>query len=101
MLSLKIKSRIYRYTGLFLADKEQEAYLASDLCQKSIKQLCSYPENGLNESDAREIVIGMWQANVGFYRPMSMLRFKTPLWFFRPLAYVIESFKAIKYDIYG
>lgn len=66
-MTLKVKSHIYRYTGIFLAQKEQDAYLAT-------QEITT--ENG------RSLLTGMWQAKNGFARPMVtwhwMVRFSHP-----------------------
>ena len=56
---LKIKAKIYQYTGIFLARKEEEEYLNSLEGLAAIKkaELDGY-NNGL--------VIGLWQADHGF-----------------------------------
>lgn len=99
MLNLKLKAKIYQYTTIYLATQEEKAYLRSDEAKTYINKLVSNPENEMDEDDARGVTVGMWQGHYGFYRPMSSLRFKLPLWFFRPLATIHESFIMLKWDI--
>ena len=99
MLNLKLKAKIYQYTTIYLASQEEQDYLRSDEAKTYINKLVSNPENEMDEDDARDLTIGMWQGYYGFCRPMSSLRLKLPLWFFRPLATIHESFIMLKWDI--
>ena len=57
MTLLKLKAKIYQYTGIYLAQKEEDEYLRSE-------EAVSLLEN--NEYPG--LVIGLWQAKHGFTR---------------------------------
>ncbi len=50
---LKLKALIYRLTGIYLAEKEEKAFLKSSKVKGKL---------------GRSLVIGCWQAKHGFYR---------------------------------
>jgi hypothetical protein len=55
MTLLKLKAKIYQYTGIYLAQKEEDEYLRSE-------EAISLLEN--NEYEG--LVIGLWQTKHGF-----------------------------------
>jgi hypothetical protein len=71
MTLLKLKAKIYQYTGLYLAKKEEDV---------AVRQFVSTYYDDMDncfpflEADDRHIFIGSWQADNGFHR------FGTPLW---------------------
>jgi hypothetical protein len=56
---LKVKAKIYQYTGIYLAKKEE--YLATSSCRK-------YPLSDENNIFDLNMSIGSWQADNGFCR---------------------------------
>lgn len=98
-MTLKLKSLFYRYTGVYLADKEEAEYIRSGEAQQYIHTLASHPENELTIEEATDLTIGMWQADEGFHRPMSFLRYKNPRFIFRILGWFEELYKTIKWDL--
>lgn len=88
---LKLKSLVYRYTGVYLANKEEQKYMRSKPTQRRIKDLSA--ELGSGDA-ARGIVIGMWQAKHGFTRPWSPCQ----AWLWHPLSKLHISLLALKYD---
>ena len=75
---LKIKSLIYRYFGIYLAEKEEIAYMRSKEGLREINEMALCLEN---QEIAQDIVLGTWQADNGFTRPLSFLRLNNPEWF--------------------
>ena len=55
MSKLKIKAKIYQYTGIYLAKKEEQAYV--DQWVKSGHNIDKFGEG---------LIRGMWQSNNGF-----------------------------------
>lgn len=94
---LKLKAIIYRYTGIFLAHKEEQAYLNSFAFKKDVKK---YREMfGEDKDIAEDIAAGTWHADHGFYRPLCFLQFNKPTWFWKPIDAIVTSFRAIKLDL--
>lgn len=92
---LKLKAAIYRYLGIYLAQKEELAYLESNDAQISVSEGLEF---GLDFDGALGLAIGSWQADHGFYRPCSPLRlkhFKIPEF----VIYLHECYLACKHDI--
>lgn len=57
MTLLKIKAKIYQYTGIYLAEKEEQDFMAGHI-----------------NSNMPDLMRGMWQASNGFYTHMSDYR---------------------------
>lgn len=66
---LKIKAKIYRYAGIYLAHKEENDYLGSKEFWDKFCALLTHPENDLSMRGAQGLLIGIWQADHGFARP--------------------------------
>ncbi len=98
-MNLKTKGLIYRLSGVYLAKKEESEYIASKKAQDYIAYISGIPENELTVEDATGLVIGLWQAEGKFHRPMSFIRFYRPSLFFRPLAWLIDCYRAIIYEL--
>lgn len=62
---LKIKAFIYRLTGIYLAEKEENEYITSDEFW-DIMDSTEDPE--LDNRTVQKILIGSWQCKHGFYR---------------------------------
>lgn len=85
---LKVKAKIYQYTGIFLANKEQTDYLWSAEGLAEIQK--SF--DALNDAElAFDLTVGSWQADHGFTRPLSEYMFKRPYWLYRPII-AIDTF---------
>jgi len=108
MTKLQLKSKFYRYTGIFLAKKEEALYLASAECREYVQRMVSHPENDMDEEEAIGLATGMWQCEHGFARPMVTwhwkyfsVRFKYPKLY--PLVAFLASahagLRALKWDI--
>jgi len=77
-MSLKTKALIYRYTGLYLAQKEEEAYVAK--CYDNTNERTEYGSS---------LIRGSWQAMNGFARISS----PRPFWIYT------YKYKALKLPI--
>jgi len=61
---LKIKAFIYRHTGIYLAKREELAYLKSEDGRSTVKTLAK----SFGKESALGIAVGSWQGKHGFYR---------------------------------
>jgi len=64
---LKLKSFIYRQTGIYLAHREELAYINSEEFWKSFAKIIS--KEGMRPRDVQGLLIGLWQVDHGFHRP--------------------------------
>lgn len=97
--TLKIKAKIYKYTGLFLAHKEQLEFVTSKEFWKALLKGLKHKNNDMGLISMQGLLIGMWQHRNGFHRPSNLLRFKRPKWFFRTVAWFHDLYTVIKWDI--
>lgn len=93
---LKYKALFYRYTGIYLAEKEENAYMRSKAGLRDINQWARALEN---QENARSIALGTWQCDNGFTRPISRLRYVDNNKIINFFAEVHESLLAMKYDL--
>jgi hypothetical protein len=107
---LKLKASIYRYTGVYLAHKEQADYVDSPEYWKQMAKILKSPKNDMYPSDIHGLLIGSWQAHYGFARPIGPLewsRFRIrvkykyrflsiPVWFINNM---VVNFISIKWDL--
>jgi len=73
MTILKIKSMIYRYTGLFLAHKEQMKYVQSKEFMDEFLKIVVSDDGDMGPRSIMGLLIGSWQARNGFSTSMSKL----------------------------
>lgn len=59
---LKLKAKLYQYTGIYLARKEQNTYMKSPKAKQDIEELMGIQYNGRL---SRGITIGLWQGSNG------------------------------------
>jgi hypothetical protein len=88
MTILKLKSIIYRYTGVYLANQEENDYLTSMEFWKSFNEYRSHEENDMCDYNIQGLMIGSWQSNHGFCRPYSKYR----VYHRSPMAKLINTF---------
>lgn len=70
MRYLKLKAKIYYYTGIYLAHKEENEYLQSKEFWKSFAKLMNGKDKDFrNPQNAQGLLIGLWQAKHGLCRP--------------------------------
>jgi hypothetical protein len=89
---LKIKALIYRYTGIYLAYREELEYLTSYEFWTKFKKMSTRKANDLSLVDIQSIILGMWQADHGFYTVFVFHRNCVVRAILRPL-------KQLKYDL--
>lgn len=68
-MTLKLKAKIYRYTGIYLAHKEENAYLDSIEFWESFQRMIAHPKHDMCLRNTAGLLIGIWQADHGFTRP--------------------------------
>ena len=96
---LKLKSKIYKYTGIYLADREENDYLKSDEFWKRFIKIIKSKNNDIGPRNVQGILIGMWQAHNGFARPYSFLRLRRPALLWRPIGWFCVLYKTIRWDL--
>lgn len=91
---LKIKAKIFQYTGIFLARKEQNKYIESQDFKDEVRRMVSYDDGGpvFSEEECKNLLIGTWDSHHGFYTFMS----KFP-W---PLSRLHIMYMQFKYDFF-
>lgn len=100
MLSLKSKALVYKYTGVFLAHKEENEYLQSKEFWKSLIKLMNGKDKDFaNPRNAQGLLIGLWQAKHGFARPASFLKYRNPRAFWKVVCWFVDLYTVIKWDI--
>jgi hypothetical protein len=107
MTLLKLKSHIYRYTGIYLAHKEENEYLQSKDFWNEFHKMKNHPKNDMDDENIQGLLVGLWQCgkNHNFTRPMVMwhwsFRFKYPLLYpvAKFFADIHAGLKALKCDI--
>lgn len=100
MSVLKLKALIYKYSGLYLAHKEESEYLQSKEFWKSMLKLMNGKDKDLAiPRNAQGLLIGLWQCKHGFHRPLSHYWGKRPKWVFATLNWVIVLCITLKWDI--
>lgn len=74
---LKVKAFIYRFTGVFLAEKEIVAHLGSKEGYLKVIRIMSH--YGMSLDEALKTARGSWKADKGFYRPYDIKTIKAKL----------------------
>jgi|WetSurMetagenome_2_1015567.scaffolds.fasta_scaffold220400_2 hypothetical protein len=99
---LKIKSKFYQYTGIYLADREENEYLASKEFWKEFTRIHNSPDNNLSLRTIQGLLIGSWQGKYGFTRRVAIkVWMRRPRWFFGPVEWGAVFFLTLKEDIYA
>lgn len=74
MKVLKLKAKIYQWTGIYLAHLEENEYLQSKEFWKSFIKIIKNKKNDMSPSLVQGLLIGLWQSKHGFYREWKRLR---------------------------
>lgn len=90
---LKLKAKLYQYTGIYLARKELNKYIESSDFSDEVRRMTSYDDGGpvFSEDDCKSLLIGSWEAHYGFHTFVSILPW--------PLSRLEIIFKQLKYDL--
>ena len=101
MTILKLKSIFYRYTGIFLAYKEQRNYLQSGEFSKKFSKIYNHKDHDMNVRNTIRLIVGMWEADNGFARPFSFIGMESnlPKIVLTPIRWCVNLFTVIKWDI--
>lgn len=98
-LILKIKSHIYRYTGVYLAYKEEAEFLTSDEFWDQFGKDLKYAEkNSFNLQTVQGIILGMWQSKNNFVRVCNPFSLKTGI-FNAVLSFFYGFYLTLEWDI--
>lgn len=68
MKLILLKAKIYQYTGIYLAAKEELDYVTSRKFWKEFNKQINRPDNDMSHIDIQGLLIGSWQTRHGFYR---------------------------------
>lgn len=96
-MNLKTKSKIYKYTGLYLAKAEEKAYMKTKEFNDQYVALCLW-EAYLHE-EIVDILIGSWQFRNGFCRTFIHINNFRPKILFNIVEWVIIFLKTLKFDL--
>ena len=69
MILLKLKSLIYRQTGIYLAHREELEYITSKECWQQFAKMYRNGDGSLLPRGIQGLLIGLWQVDHGFHRP--------------------------------
>jgi len=97
-----MKAKIYQYTGIYLANKEELEYIQSKEFWKSFTKMATHKDNDMSPRDIQSLLIGMWQADRGYTRPMPRFyfnSFKKPRLFWKSLNWFATLYLVIKWDL--
>jgi hypothetical protein len=104
-MSLKLKARIYRYTGIYLA-KREEAMLPTTAEYWKMYTSYSLDNQDLHHIAKHGYIVGSWHAQHGFVRydvQSSLYRkgFRKPAALRKAIAWIVELTYAIWDDLKG
>lgn len=103
MKILKIKAKIYQYTGIYLAESEELDYLNSREFWKEFDRMQKHnKENDISNRTLQGILIGTWQSKNGFTRQISPYGFKyffKAPWYVKPLIFINLFYLQLKQDL--
>lgn len=98
-VSFTIKLAIYKYTGLYLFHKEENNYIDSDAHWKEFARIVEHQKNNIGIRDVDRLLVSLWQAHNGIVRPLVLLRYRRPRWFFRPIGWFVTLYTVLKRDL--
>ena len=67
-MTLSFKSMIYQQTGIYLAHREELAYVKSKEFWQQFAKIYKRADYDMLPRDIQGLLIGLWQAENGFYR---------------------------------
>lgn len=99
--TILLKAKLYQYTGVYLAQKEEAEYLKSDLFWEEFTSFrTNNPEYSYRE--AQDFLLGSWQGEVGLHRGhtrMSRIFQAEPNILYTTLDWVYILIRSVFYDI--
>lgn len=96
---LKLKGHIYRYTGIYLANKEELEFLTSDKFWKQFsKHSKSKKQNKMTNQEIQGLILGLWQFDNGFYRLSNSFFYKSGL-HNKIMSLITGAYKAFLLDL--
>jgi hypothetical protein len=98
--TLKYKSFVYRYTGVYLANREEKDYIKSEVFWDKFRKIIFSPENGMSDRSIQKFLVGIWQSEHGLARPMLPFGWRRRrLWYWKPVIAITTFFLAAKTDL--
>lgn len=98
--SLKFKSFVYRYFGIYLAYKQELDYIDSKDYWKSFMKIAKNPKNDMSPRDIHGLLIGSWQCNHNFARQFTLIDpRKRPRFFWGTIRWFSVLFSTILWDL--
>jgi hypothetical protein len=95
---LFLKAKIYQYTGLYLAYKEQCEFLESEEFWSEMERI--YPQmEDMSLKNIQGMLIGMWQGKHKFYRRMDIQYFSSNNVFLRVYSWFRVFYWTLKADL--
>lgn len=76
---LKLKSQVYRYTGIYLAEKEENEFLTSDAFWENFEKAIGSSKKNITSDYFKTIqgvYLGIWQSGNGFTRLFNHFAYK-------------------------
>ena len=95
---MRLKSLIYKYTGVYLAHKEENDYFDTDEYWEQFLKFLKSEDLDMGPRNVHGLMVGMWQARYGFARPASFLKYRRPRPIFRFLGWFADLFIVLKWD---
>lgn len=97
-MKLKIKAKIYQYTGLYLANKESKEYLMSkEFWEEYNRMLPHNIDNDFTDTDLQGLLLGSWECDNGFYRSYPSVIFSP--WYLKPFYWCFDFYRQLKSDL--
>ena len=66
MTLLHFKSLIFRWTGTYLAHREENDYVNSEEYRRECTRIMADPDHNVGPENCHDLLIGLWQARHGF-----------------------------------
>lgn len=93
---LAFKAKIYQYTGIYLAYREECEHVLSKECWDFI---CSDIDADLGSEDKQKLSIGLWQVRHGLHRPLWIPSLMHKNIFYQIVGFIVCFYRVAKYDI--
>lgn len=68
---ISMKARVYRYTGIYLAEKDEERYVKSQQYWNDYKNIKITYKRMYTPNEYKELLLNAWNFDNGFIRPLT------------------------------
>lgn len=99
MTLLKLKAKIYHYTGIYLAYREQCDYMESADYLKYLTAPNGTDSEEFSIETKASLAVGLWQARHGFHKPLYLKAFCKVGFHWQIIRFVVEFYMALNYDL--